>query len=123
MTFDEKSQSPLVGAFVPAHTMKNVSATPQIVAIPSGRGIRSGSTKIPILLSSRRVAIPSGRGIRSGSFGRPEACLADPVAIPSGRGIRSGKKDGNLNRGLPKSQSPLVGAFVPAGLMAFNYIQ
>ena len=41
------------------------------------------------------------------------------VAIPSGRGIRSGRTNaGHLVCGVPGSQSPLVGAFVPAELGA-----
>ena len=38
----DKSQSPLVGAFVPAKHLTKESAMSVFVAIPSGRGIRSG---------------------------------------------------------------------------------
>ena len=38
-----------------------------------------------------KVAIPSGRGIRSGFFvPKDNKCPCGTVAIPSGRGIRSG---------------------------------
>ena len=61
------------------------------------------------------VAIPSGRGIRSGSKRPDWYRTVRPVAIPSGRGIRSGSTIGvDSLKVIVMSQSPLVGAFVPA---------
>ena len=92
-TFDEGgSQSPLVGAFVPAEGQQDRKSREEQVAIPSGRGIRSGNqVEREQPPAENRVAIPSGRGIRSGQ-------------IPA---------DGD-HLDVQKSQSPLVGAFVPA---------
>ena len=39
----DKSQSPLVGAFVPANNNNSRATGKEHVAIPSGRGIRSGA--------------------------------------------------------------------------------
>ena len=61
------SQSPLVGAFVPAQTASEMVIRTLFVAIPSGRGIRSGKVDIMKTGLQEKVAIPSGRGIRSGS--------------------------------------------------------
>ena len=41
-TKDRKSQSPLIGAFVPGGSKQDVSEHIQDVSIPSDRGIRSG---------------------------------------------------------------------------------
>ena len=62
----KRSQSPLVGAFVPAERPLAVLAALQSVAIPSGRGIRSGDNEMTVMIEDELVAIPSGRGIRSG---------------------------------------------------------
>jgi len=61
-----KSQSPLVGAFVPAFSTPTIISGRPSVAIPSGRGIRSGEAYLADPLGGEKVAIPSGRGIRSG---------------------------------------------------------
>ena len=134
------SQSPLVGAFVPAYKDWATSSHGRKVAIPSGRGIRSGHAYKrrgtdqpagrnplwsghsfrPVLSFTKpvymyMVAIPSGRGIRSGPSKVRELRPHRRVAIPSGRGIRSGQKHPWPGRNTgSESQSPLVGAFVPA---------
>ena len=109
------SQSPLVGAFVPAayealpgedadevaipsgrgirsgYETSTSEQSPELwVAIPSGRGIRSGEERQMVEKGRVLVAIPSGRGIRSGLSQAPPTYQVRYVAIPSGRGIRSG---------------------------------
>ena len=80
-----------VGAFVPAKAMIETKAAETKVAIPSGRGIRSGERfdeVVELTPEQSRNPLWSGHSFRlKGNF-----CLPDEaqVAIPSGRGIRSG---------------------------------
>ena len=85
-----KSQSPLIGAFVPGNRKRNRDEYRVRVSIPSDRGIRSGLQ-------------------RSGMFNK----YGNLVSIPSDRGIRSGNRDRISCYMLEESQSPLIGAFVP----------
>ena len=94
--------------------MTDSTVSKKAVAIPSGRGIRSGLLTRTTPFQKRYVAIPSGRGIRSGLSKMMMVSRGKYVAIPSGRGIRSGKIADSRIDGFVESQSPLVGAFVPA---------
>ena len=62
-----KSQSPLIGAFVPGQVNIMAKASAK-VSIPSDRGIRSGIVERPKAGTGKKVSIPSDRGIRSGSY-------------------------------------------------------
>ena len=86
-----KSQSPLVGAFVPANRGKPHLQLGRAVAIPSGRGIRSGPT--PEVFENKELLLSQSPLV--GAFVPAQASMIvkiarDEVAIPSGRGIRSG---------------------------------
>ena len=112
---EDVSQSPLVGAFVPAHKVYHQSLVERVlVAIPSGRGIRSGIIRgggrpRPHQSQSPLVGafVPA---IESGSIVVDNEMSQSPLVgafVPA-----QGEED--RNEPVQRSQSPLVGAFVPA---------
>ena len=84
------------------------------VAIPSGRGIRSGPKNVDQSFVEHRVAIPSGRGIRSGTFVRETKGQREVSQSPLVGAFVPAFRTGTLCKLTTQSQSPLVGAFVPA---------
>ena len=61
-----KSQSPQVGAFVPAMAFQINKALQDYVSIPSSRGVCSGRIKMEEVRFAGNVSIPSSRGVCSG---------------------------------------------------------
>ena len=111
------SRNPLWSGHSFRHSKETISAEMQKVAIPSGRGIRSGYVWARTEEGQEVVAIPSGRGIRSGSSAVSESRRINRRRNPlwSGHSFRPGlsRRGGVMTQAQP-SQSPLVGAFVPA---------
>ena len=109
------SQSPLVGAFVPAKIGVCENCGDKGVAIPSGRGIRSGRTTrsyLPMRLP-RRNPLWSGHSFRLTIYQLQERAFnksQSPLVGAFVPAIVGSEDDGQVR----VSQSPLVGAFVPA---------
>ena len=85
----------------------------QEVAIPSGRGIRSGLSVLRLAVTSRRRnPLWSGHSFRqTGEIYGPVDFMSQSPLV--GAFVPAGEK-GLSVEAITKSQSPLVGAFVPA---------
>ena len=109
------SQSPLVGAFVPAKAMIETKAAETKVAIPSGRGIRSGvmAELVQTYQGYCRNPLWSGHSFRQMLDSNRVEKRMSRNPLWSGHSFRPYiSHDGRTWKF--SSQSPLVGAFVPA---------
>ena len=112
----KQSQSPLVGAFVPAERRLPVSRQPQPV---SRNPLWSGHSFRPALMRSAQSLVISRNPLWSGHSFRPKT-ESPSGALTTGRNpLWSGHSFRQRRKWLTYSektwsQSPLVGAFVPA---------